>query len=293
MAHLKSFRAGWENEHLAEFLLSRIAFVSQPVTVGDDIGSDFFCTLFESVKVDKSDQLFPRNSFAIQIKSSEPKELALNGKESYLNELEIPFFLGFVNQEELKLSIYSGEHLPMFFSSVGVSQKLKLIPVESLSAGEMYNHLQSAREHPENKDFIKLPLVEKLTASSPREEVEAVSSRLAKLCSRIQLNIAAKFSQEHVYQLNEETINFVAGPGSALVFRKNLCLRLGEAFANLKWLYENNSPSFQKEEFAIYEKCYLELIHLKMAEAKLAGICYEDTKKIMKGGARPSSSPRN
>jgi hypothetical protein len=293
MAHLKSFRAGWENEHLAEFLLSRIAFVSQPVTVGDDIGSDFFCTLFESVKVDKSDQLFPRNSFAIQIKSSEPKELALNGKESYLNEMEIPFFLGFVNQEELKLSIYSGEHLPMFFSSVGVSPKLKLIPVESLSAGEMYNHLQSAREHPENRDFIKLPLVEKLTASSPREEVEAVSSRLAKLCSRIQLNIAAKFSQEHVYQLNEEIINFVAGPGSALVFRKNLCLRLGEAFANLKWLYENNSSSFRKEEFAIYEKCYLQLIDLKMAEAKLTGICYEHAKKLYKGDAGPSSLPGN
>jgi hypothetical protein len=41
---------GWDNEHLATFLLSRIAFVATPVKVGDDIGIDVFCTVFEVAK---------------------------------------------------------------------------------------------------------------------------------------------------------------------------------------------------------------------------------------------------
>jgi len=59
---------GWENEHLATFLLSRIAFVATPVKVGDDIGTDVFCTLFEVTKGKKQDVLLPRSSIAVQIK---------------------------------------------------------------------------------------------------------------------------------------------------------------------------------------------------------------------------------
>jgi hypothetical protein len=40
-------RRGWENEHLAAVLLSGVSFIAHPLTIGDDIGSDFFCTLFE------------------------------------------------------------------------------------------------------------------------------------------------------------------------------------------------------------------------------------------------------
>jgi hypothetical protein len=66
MPHLEKFRKGWENEHLATFLLSRIAFVANPVKVADDVGTDLFCTLFEITE----GKLFPRNSFALQAKSS-------------------------------------------------------------------------------------------------------------------------------------------------------------------------------------------------------------------------------
>jgi hypothetical protein len=77
------FRKGWENEHLATFLLSRISFVSQPITVGDDVGSDFFCTLFEARQSDSVEMLFLRNSFAIQVKSSKADVVATN-KIEYL-----------------------------------------------------------------------------------------------------------------------------------------------------------------------------------------------------------------
>jgi len=67
MTHLSSFRKGWENENLARFLLSRFSFVAHPASVSDDIGTDFFCTIFEIVKEGKRDSLMPRNAFAIQI----------------------------------------------------------------------------------------------------------------------------------------------------------------------------------------------------------------------------------
>ena len=59
------FRKGWENENLAQYLLSRVAFVARPVSVSDDMGTDFYCTLFQKIR-DRT--LLPRTAFAIQIK---------------------------------------------------------------------------------------------------------------------------------------------------------------------------------------------------------------------------------
>ena len=68
MAHLASFREGWKNENLARFILSKIAFITHPATISDDIGSDFFCTLFQTRAENGHDYLVPKNTFAIQIK---------------------------------------------------------------------------------------------------------------------------------------------------------------------------------------------------------------------------------
>src|SRR3989442_8991321 len=78
MPHLAVPRKGWENEHLATFLLSQIAFVAHPLTVADDVGSDFFCTLFEPTAQDGTQMLFPLNSFAIQVKSNRDNVNATN-----------------------------------------------------------------------------------------------------------------------------------------------------------------------------------------------------------------------
>src|SRR5262245_23710047 len=112
MPQLARTRVGWENEHLATFLLSQIAFVAQPVTISDDIGSDLICTVFESRSSGSNrggDLLFPRNSFAIQIKTSGGPIDATN-KIDYLFHLEIPFLVGIVGADRSRptLSIYSG-----------------------------------------------------------------------------------------------------------------------------------------------------------------------------------------
>ena len=70
MPHLGSFRKGWQSENLARFILYKFSFVAHPSTVADDVGSDFFCTLFEVHREGRHDYLLPKNSFAIQVKSS-------------------------------------------------------------------------------------------------------------------------------------------------------------------------------------------------------------------------------
>ena len=70
MAHLGSFRKGWQSENVARFLLSKFSFLAHPSAVSDDIGSDFFCTIFQVHKEGSHDYLIPDHSFAIQIKSN-------------------------------------------------------------------------------------------------------------------------------------------------------------------------------------------------------------------------------
>src|ERR1051326_5106929 len=129
MPQLAATRIGWENEHLAAFLLSRVAFISNPITVADDIGTDFFCTLFERVRRTKCELLFPRNSFAIQVKTSGSK-IDMTGKIEYLEKLEIPFLLGIIDRSRLRMSIYSGEFLPIFFAEHKTPKKFRLAPVQ-------------------------------------------------------------------------------------------------------------------------------------------------------------------
>jgi hypothetical protein len=105
---------GWENEQLAHYLLSRFSFVAHPATIGDDIGSDFYCTIFDIVDM-QPPTIEPRIAFAIQVKSS-ADPLDVSNKIAYLGQLEVPFFVGVVEQATNSLKIYSAECLPMMFA---------------------------------------------------------------------------------------------------------------------------------------------------------------------------------
>lgn len=90
MAHLIKIRKGWQNEYLAEFILSKFCFVAKPLSVGEDIGTDLFCNIYQVVN---DIYLQPRSSFCIQIKSNDRKFDISKNTDYYLN-LEIPFFVG-------------------------------------------------------------------------------------------------------------------------------------------------------------------------------------------------------
>ncbi len=69
MAHQSSRRLGWQSRNLARSLLYKFAFLAEPVQVADDVGVDFFCTLFTLVVDRTNASLMSKSSFAIQVKS--------------------------------------------------------------------------------------------------------------------------------------------------------------------------------------------------------------------------------
>ena len=104
MAHKASFHTGWEKENLAAYLLSRIGFIVSPHTIGDDIGIDYFCTLYE--KRDKELIPKPELTFAIQIKSNK-RTFSLTKWLNVYAGMSFPFFIGVIRNNAFEL--YSGK----------------------------------------------------------------------------------------------------------------------------------------------------------------------------------------
>lgn len=263
MAHLAAPRIGWENEHLATFLLSRISFVANPITVADDIGSDFFCTLFVSRIENNAEQLFPRNSFAIQIKSTAAIIPATN-KIEYLEKLELPFFVGIVDRTHLKLKlrIYSGEYIPILFTKYGIPRELQLSPAP-VTEIETNGYCDVTQDHNlvALSALLRLPFVAEICAQDSRENILSKAQQLGELCSRMHMNISAKASREYIFRLDQpDAVMIMAGSGSATTFRQNFYRRLAEAFYNLEWIHKSQRHNFKMEEFRVYEKCYLGFI---------------------------------
>ena len=247
MAHLGKFRRGWENEHLASFLLSRISFVANPMTVADDVGSDFFCTLFE---VAEGDSLFPRSSFAIQIKSSKA-EIDATGKIEYFAKLELPFFVGVVDQSNLRLSIYSGEYLPIFFSHYGIPKDLKLSLQDNAITFDNYCEVG-----PEGGYVLRLPHLLDLQGQEDSGAIVSKGQRLIQLCSRMLQNVSSRQNCEYVFHLGDGRVAIFAGSGSAQTFRNNFYYRLAEVFYNFEWLRRTNLDGFNLAEYQMFEQFY-------------------------------------
>lgn len=241
MTQLAVPRVGWENEHLAEFLLSRISFVAQPVSVGDDIGSDFFCTLFTQRPGKNGPLLFPVNSFAIQIKSNRKPVKATN-KIDYLWGLELPFFVGVISRKDLSISIFAGDLLPLCFTHHGRPDRLTLKLVDRLPAQDPYT-----------ATTVSMPLVARVSAGDSDDELECAARKLSCLSARMHANLASRTSHEYIFTAEspDRTVIF-AGEASAQTFRRNLLLRLAEVFQNLLWLNDNSHDV--RAEFEVYDE---------------------------------------
>jgi len=249
MAGLYSFRKGWERENLARYILSRIAFIAHPATVSDDLGSDYFCTLFEIQKKDGQKYLIPRSSFAIQIKSDK-NPFNASKHIAYLRELEIPYFVGVVYEDRLSLEIYSGESLHRMFSYVGSIDELTIAPTDDLTTISF--------DPPEpRKGVYKVffPKICELRADMAISELIKVSTEINKFCRLILGNISTSNNNENIYHDRNGGIYIMAGSGSAKVFRENFCERLAECFYNLIWLHLNGQSDLYNE-FIVYDDLY-------------------------------------
>lgn len=253
MAHLASFRKGWESERLANFILSKFAFIAHPSTVSDDIGSDFFCTLFLTEKKEGKDYLLPKNSFAIQIKSTH-ENIDVSNKVEYLEQLELPYFVGVVDRSELGLTIYSGEYIPVFFALKGIPVGLDIELCETCPFDNYFTAFEG------NRYALKFPKVTEIKAEITTEELQSKVSDFLDRCSLMYKNIATKRNNEHVYDVYGDPAKMlVAGRGSAQHFRDNLLKRLTEVFFNLKWIHDHDPSSFRTEEAEVYEELLSQL----------------------------------
>jgi hypothetical protein len=260
MPHLLSFRRGWESENLARFILSKFCFLANPATVADDIGSDFYCTLLQFQKVGRNTFLTPKNAFAIQIKS-DSSNIDLSDKVSYLENLELPYFVGVVDRKDLSLTIYSGHYLPVFFSHWGVPTHLEIELCEPEKIQRLNDYVDSIGEAAFTLRFPKFLTIDAAVDSAGLQEK---ANWLSRLCSLMLQNIAAKLSHEYTFLIPPTDADFgpgvsvvcsleqFAGPVSVRYFRRNLLRRLGEVIQNLTWLWQNGAPSSFSDEFSLF-----------------------------------------
>ena len=277
MPHLAVMRKGWENERMAAFLLSQIAFVAHPLAIADDIGSDFFCTLFEPVEKKGAQQLFPLNSFAIQIKSNR-RAVSATKKIGYFSRLELPFFLGVIDHSGSSLSLYSGEFIPMMFSRYGIPRTLKLRPFEKSDV----DFSAACTCTGEKNCDLKLPSVTKFSVGDSTDTISPKAQCLGQLCLRMHANISTWKLDEYVFRLRQaDQVQIMAGPGSAKTFRRNFYLRLAEVFYNLEWLLDHRSSEFSLPEFEMYERMYIEMVRRGIELPEIVTIHYQQLKKLL------------
>ena len=261
--HLSVTRGGWENERLAAYLLSRLAFVASPLSVGDDVGTDFLCTLAQSYSRRDRDRvvreyLRPQNSFAIQVKSS-LEIIESSSQIDYLMGLEIPFFVGVLDRDNATLAVYSGEYLPVLFSYKGkpMGLRIKLFPGGHEFSADKYFVHYGKRESEQYRVFF--PHVLTLSVDDDAATRNCQRAELSDRCSRMLRNIAARTSNEYVFSVGAsgtETL-IMAGEGSETVFRDNLAKRLAEAFKNCEWILDQDDRDLDPDEFNVYRDMYI------------------------------------
>lgn len=276
-------REGWNNERLAAFLLSRFSFLAHPASVADDLGSDFFCTLFLLQEGGKQDWLRPRNSFAIQIKSN-PRAISFDNKVEYLADLELPFFLGVVDRPQLRMNVYSVELLPLLFASKGAGIRLTLVPCDEtdLHPDNFYKRTGAGIFR------LKCPFVTAFTVEDSKSATDAGVAKLLDVSCRTRENIATRIAKENVYDFLGTHAFLAAGEGSAKVFRHNFVKRLAEVFFNLDWMSQQDVTPEKLEaitvEFRIFEKLYLELRQLDYPMSELVSERYKALASSLTGG---------
>lgn len=248
MSHLRRFRIGWENENLAQFILSKISFISNPVSFGDDIGNDLFCTLYTVEEEGNTEILIPHNSFAIQVKSKNSTAVDFKDKRDFLLSLELPFFLGIIDQSQFKISVYSGELLPIAFSEIKINRDLKLHLVDDIPEG-----VKDTYWNEKNYTHIKFPFLLDMKIDESKSDLKRKTNELMKLCSLMQENISSRNRGRYIFKtrLFKQYVYIVAGKDSFQNYNQLLIEQLAETLYNIDWGYNHFGILEQKEVDAI------------------------------------------
>lgn len=229
--HLATFRSGWQSENLARYILSNFAFIAQPTTIADDIGSDFFCTIFEILSSGNKNYLSPKESFAIQIKSN-TRKFSISNKKDYLRGIGIPFFIGVINKDNKELGLYSGEYLIPFFVDHPEAKKIKVRLCSNINSG-FYDYSQRSGEFTVN--FPKI-----LTIGSDQDSPDFTQNvkKLSRACRIISNNITRRNNDEYIFIDSVKAQTLLVN--SKVLIQKSLSKRLSNIFMELSNILENN-----------------------------------------------------
>ncbi len=271
MAHKKNPRKGRQYENIAREILYEFCFLAQPVSIGDDIGVDFFCTLFEPKQIGSDADLIPRTSFWIQIKGKTPaRTIDLTSILPMLRVLQAPFFIGMVDGRRRKLEIFSGHYLlPLFVHKGAVNiKKLRAKPCEEEVVFGLCDYFQ---EIAAGRYVLYFPKVTELSADPDDSNLVQARERVQRSCAGMLENIGSIILEEHTLQDHNGRHLFVfSGVGSLQSFERNFFKRLGEVFFNLQNAYRFADLQQQAAlHFGLYERVYLALESLYQSDPRL------------------------
>lgn len=244
---LASTHKGWENEHLATFLLSRIAFVASPIKIADDVGTDIFCTLYEHQVRDGTRILTPRSSIAVQIKSN-AAPFNIRPQLEYLSRLEVPYYVGVVDQIALTLTLHSARFLPLLLSFRGRPTQLEVVLVD-----EFDRHYRPGND----MDGYKLLChqVATLKGTDTKDTASAAAALIQHDAAESLKAIASRMNKEYVFDIPGGDVEIYTGRDSATTFRESFYKRLAEALLNIAWLL-GNKKAVPAAEIEIYLNTY-------------------------------------
>jgi len=238
--HQASFRGGWQSENLARYILSNFAFIAQPSTIADDLGSDFFCTIFDTVPNGNNSDLVPKESFAIQIKSS-TRLIDISGKIEYLKGLEIPFFVGVCKKEKQELELYSGEYLIPFFVDNPSARAIKI------KLCEMDNCKGILSSDKNNEFTVNFPIVDTIGSNPDCPQFKEVVQKLSRICRTVSGNITRRNNKEYIFTDSFSGKLLLVSNGQLV--KQSIDVRLQKIFHELAYILQERHIDTDLEKY--------------------------------------------
>ncbi|MBN1971088.1 MAG: hypothetical protein JW870_17105 [Candidatus Delongbacteria bacterium] len=140
-------RKGDKGEYLSQLFLSAIAF-SNPTYRQEDWGVDFVCSLINRI----GDNLYPTDTFTIQVKTSKDCKFELENKihnMDWFYDRQEPFFLCHLETEKQEMYFYNTSHLHQV-SIQQLTNYNKIISTYSLDVNEDETEITYSPTHFKN-----------------------------------------------------------------------------------------------------------------------------------------------
>lgn len=248
--HLATIRKGWQSKNFARYILSNFSFVSQPCTIADDIGSDFFCTIFSTIEHKKQKYLVPKNSFAIQIKSNR-RPITIDGKIEYLRALNIPYFVGVIDPNNQIMDVYSGEYLIPFFVDQPEANQVKINLCRSEDCRDTAYCKQS------NNFIVKFPKIVSVGTDADSPDFKASIDRLSEACITMSGNIMRRNSGDYIFaDFDQRGFFFIE---NKTLIKESLERRLLKVRGELAYILENRKIDSEIDKYTAIRKALMKV----------------------------------